>query len=350
MNLPRKTDWLPALALIGILAVGQATAAPAADPPGKAVVAAIEKAILQASEWQEKGKIQKGRPLMIPVASDLRLTFTAENFNADLDKAFQILDQYMSRTGMGNEPVPKTAPPPLAARSAPPAPPPSPSPQGRAADKDRLTALREAERQTQSLPSAQSAAMSPDFSVYGAYRQNHQRRRQEQEKTIEAEKQMVIAERQAAAQNQLRKRERDQQLQSQSGAWQTELDRQAKASAAVALQWEQENSFGAHMKRFLGMVVQTSVGAFTGGFLGTVSTNLANKAVSKLFPDANASLATQATAAGTSAAITQTGTTVGQTVGQQAAAQVVGQGSGTAQSSATMSSGTGTIPYTPPKY
>lgn len=133
MNLPRKTDWLPALALIGILAVGQATAAPAADPPGKAVVAAIEKAILQASEWQEKGKIQKGRPLMIPVASDLRLTFTAENFNADLDKAFQILDQYMSRTGMGNEPVPKTAPPLLAARSAPPAPPPSPSPQGRAA-------------------------------------------------------------------------------------------------------------------------------------------------------------------------------------------------------------------------
>jgi len=36
---------------------------------------------------------------------------------------------------------------------------------------------------------------------------------------------------------------------------------------------EREHSVGAHAMRFLGLVIQTSVGAFTGGLLGTVATN-----------------------------------------------------------------------------
>jgi hypothetical protein len=342
-----------ALLLIGLLAGGQATASQNAEGTIKAVTANIEKAILQASELHEQGKIQKGQPLVMPVASDLRLIFTVENFNADLDKAFQILDQLMTRAKANNDrgsmarPGAVSTPPSQTAVSSPPA---AAAP-GAAPATDRLTALMQAEKQTaQAVPAGQVANMSPEYSVYNNYRQSHQARGQERDKLIEAEKQAVIAERQAASQNQQRKRERDQQLQSQANAWQTELDKQAKASAAATLQWQQENSVGAYMKRFLGMVVQTSVGAFTGGFLGTVSTNLANKAVSKLFPAASTDLYSQAAAAGTSAAITQTGTTVGQSVGQQAAASVMGQSSGTAQTAATSSTGLGQPQYTPPKY
>jgi len=336
------------LLLIGMLAGEQAAASQNADGTVKAVAANIEKAILQASELHEKGKIQKGRPLIMPVASDLQLTFTAENFDADLNKAFQILDQFMTRARANNERAAAVRPVPL---STPPAQTAASSPSAAAAQRitpatDRLSALMQAEKKTaQADPAGQAVNLPLDYSVYKAYRQSHQARNQEKDKTIEAEKQMVIAERQAFAQNQQRKRERDQQLQAQAGAWQTELDKQAKASAAATLQWQQENSFGAYMKRFLGMVVQTSVGAFTGGFLGTVSTNLANKAVGNLFPAASTNIYTQAAASGTSAAITQTGTTIGQSVGQQAASTVTGQSGGATQTAAT--SGTG---YVPPKY
>ncbi len=336
------------LLLIGLLAGGQATASKNAGGTVKTVAANIEKAILQASELHEQGKIQKGRPLVMPVASDLRLTFTAENFNADLDKAFQILDQLMTRARAGNDrgsmarPAPVSALPAQTAASSPSAA----AVPGVTPATDRLTALMQAERQTaQAAPAGQEAHMNLEYSVYKNYRQSHQTRIQKEDKMIEAEKQVVIAERQAVAQNQQRKRERDQQLQSQAGAWQAELDKQAKASAAATLQWQQEHSFGAYVKRFLGMVVQTSVGAFTGGFLGTVSTNLANKAVSNLFPAASTDIFSQAAAAGTSAAITQTGTSVGQSVGQQAATTVTGQSGGATQTAAT--SGTG---YVPPKY
>ena len=340
------------LLLIGLMMGGQAEASQNGDGNVKAVAANIEKAILQASELREQGKIQKGRPLVIPVASDLRLIFTAENFNADLDKAFQILDQFMTRARTNNDRV-SMAPPALV--SVPPAQAAASSPSAATVPgtlaADRLTALMQAEKQTaQAAPVGQAAHMPLEYSVYKNYRQSRQARIQEKDKMIEAEKQVVIVERQAAAQNQQRKRERDQQLQSQANAWQAELDKQAKASTAAALQWEQEQSFGAYMKRFLGMVVQTSVGAFTGGFLGTVSTNLANQAVSSLFPAASANIYSQAAAAGTSAVITQTGTTVGQSVGQQAASTVIGQSGGTTQTTTTSGTGSGQFQYAPPKY
>jgi hypothetical protein len=331
------------LLLTGLLIAGHATASVSLTAHGdiKSVMSNIEKAILQASELHDQGKIQKGRPLVVPVASNLELIFTAENFSTDLDKAFELLDQLMtrSRADRANTAASQliSSPSPSAVAGPKTSPPPP----------DRLTALMQAERQTAKVAPAGEAPNIPlEYSVYSNYRQTRLARIQEGEMMIEAEKQAVIAERQAAAQNQQRRRERDQQLQGQATAWQAELDKQAKASAAAALQWQQENSFGAYMKQFLGMVVQTSVGAFTGGFLGTVSTNLANKAVSNLFPDASDNIYSQAAAAGTSAAITQTGTAVGQSVGQQAASTVMGQSGGAAQRTAT--SGLGQ--YAPPKY
>lgn len=348
-------QFIIVLLLIGLVAAGQAIAAQnTGGAATAAVVANIEKAILQASEWHEQGKIQKGRPLVIPVASDFQLVFSAENFDADLDKAFHVLDQLMTRakaergTMAGTRAAPGSAQPGQNVTSAPQAAavPPGPPPAT-----DRLTALMQAERQTaRAVPSGQATGIPLEYSVYQNYRQSRSARIQEDDKMIEAEKQAVIAERQAAAQSQLRKREREQQLQGQATAWQVELDKQAKASSAAALQWEQEHSFGAYAKRFLGMVVQTSVGAFTGGFLGVLSTNLANKAVSNLFPDAYPNIYTQAAAAGTSSAITQTGVTAGQTVGQQAAAAVTGQSGAAAQAASTAVTGAGQLQYAPPKY
>ena len=318
----------------------------------KTVAENIEKAILHASTLNEQGKIQKGSPLVVPVASDLRLTFTAENFDADLDKAFQLLDRLMTQAKAEKSQAaparPRPSPSPPVQAAAPPAPPVSSAP---VQAPDRLTALRQSEKQTaQAAPTRQEAGIPLEYSVYKNYQNTRQGRMQEEEKSIEAEKQVVIAERQAAAQNQQRKRERDQQLQAQATAWQGELDKQAKASAAAALQWEQEHSFGAYVKRFLGMVVQTSVGAFTGGLLGTISTNLANQAVTQLFPAASTNIYSQAAAAGTSAAITQTGTAVGQSVGQQAGSMVTAPSSGTAPATTSIGTGAGQLQYAPPKF
>jgi len=350
----RSKDLFLLLLLIGLMAGGPATASQTAGGTATVVAANVEKAILQASEWHEQGKIPKGRPLVIPVASDFQLVFSAENFDADLDRAFRVLDQIMTRakaergTPAGTRVVPASAQPGQKTASAPHI---AAAPAGPPPAADRLTALMQAERQTaHAAPSGQATGIPLEYSVYKNYRQSRTTRIQEDDKIIEAEKQAVIAERQASAQSQLRKRERDQQLQAQATAWQSELDKQAKASSMAALQWEQEHSFGAYAKRFLGMVVQTSVGAFTGGFLGVLSTNLANKAVSNLFPDAYPNIYTQAAAAGTSSAISQTGTTVGQSVGQQAAAAVTGQSGTATQTTAASGTGLGQYQYTTPKY
>jgi hypothetical protein len=328
---------IPAWMLLGWW-VGVVLAAPAPEGSTKATVEKIEKAILQASELQEQGKLQKGRPLVVPISPEIRLVFTAENFNADLNQAFKVLDQVMSRAKTEGPQLLTPAPP--QAKGSP-----------RSAPQDRLSALRDSEQQTtQAASGGKETPLAKDFSVYKNYRDNRQARAQEEGKVIEAEKQAVLAERQAAAQNQQRKRERDQQLQAQATAWQGELDKQAKASAGATLQWEQEHSFGAYVKRFLGVVVQTSVGAFTGGFLGTLSTNLANQAVGSLFPSAQPNVYTQGLAAGTSAAITQTGTTVGQTVGQQAAATVSGSGSAATSTPSTTATATNALQYTVPKF
>ena len=188
--------------------------------------------------------------------------------------------------------------------------------------RDRMSALIAAERQTAAKSRQSDGQIPADYSMHKNYQQMRQARTQSEEKEIEAERQIVLAERAAAAQNLQRRREREAQLQAQSAKWQDELDRQAKVSAQAAAQWEAEHSFGAYAKRFLGVVVQTSVGAFTGAFLGTVATNLADKAVKKLFPGASTSTTSQAAAAGTSAAITSTATTAG----QAAVSGITGQG------------------------
>lgn len=177
---------------------------------------------------------------------------------------------------------------------------------------DRVSALIRAEKQAATDEPAAGEPPPPDYSVYTRYGQARQERLLSESKAAEAEMQATIAERQAAAQEAQGRRARKQELQAQAAKWQEELDKQASASAQAAQAWEQEHSFGAYAKRFLGMVIQTSVGAFTGGLLGTVSMNLANQAVKTLFPDASSSRAQQALAAGTTSAITGTAGSLGQ--------------------------------------
>lgn len=278
----------------------------------------IEQAITEAADLFDQGKILKGRPHVVEVAPGVRLTFSQETFEADMETAFLVLEMAMTRKGKEASESPADA-----SRSRAPAEQP----------RDRMSALIEAEKQTSRNAPPGSSQVPADYSMQRNYQQSRQARTQGEEKEIEAERQIVLAERAAAAQNLQRKREREQQLQAQSAKWQDELDRQAKVSAQAAAQWEEEHSFGAYAKKFLGVVVQTSVGAFTGAFLGTVATNLADKAVKKLFPGAStgASATSQAAAAGTSAAITSTTTAAG----QAAVSGITGQGQSQPQSQTT---------------
>ena len=267
----------------------------------------VEKAILKASEMFEQGNIKKGKPYTIDISPEIKLSFSEETFDKDIEKAFKILDQMVIKKK--TEKTNRTVFVPEQGSSIPDSQ--TPSPQGQA--DDRINAIMQAEKQTDKGLPQPEGKIPPEYSVYKNYQQARQEKVLSENKSAEADMQAVIAERQAAAQNLQRKREREQQLQAQATKWQDQLDKQASASARAAAAWEAEHSFGAYAKRFLGMVIQTSVGALTGGFLGTVSTNLANQAVKKMFPDASTNPVSQATAAGTSAAITNTATGIGQT-------------------------------------
>lgn len=307
--------WVPLFLLLG-LSFGYANQNK--EAAFKIVIERIEKAIVQAEELYEQGKIPKGKPFVVPITEDFQLSFSAENFQGDAEKAFQVLDQLMAEQKK------------LKAKAQVPAPAPAPAPEAketspRNREQGRLGALMEAEQHTAKASPPASEKIPLEYNIYKKYQQDRQARLQEEEMGIEADKQIILAERQAVAQEEQRKREREQQLQAQSGKWQEELDKQAKVSSQAALQWEKEHSFGAYATRFLGMVVQTSVGAFTGGVLGTLGTNLANQAVSKLFPDAATNMVSQSMAAGTSAAITSSATGIGQAMGQGVGSAVSGQ-------------------------
>jgi hypothetical protein len=303
--------WVPLFLLLG-LSFGYANQNK--EAVFKIVIERIEKAIVQAAELYEQGKIPKGKPFVVPIAEDFQLSFSAENFQGDAGNAFQVLDRLMAEQKK------------LKAKAQVPAPAPEAKETSlRNREQGRLGALMEAEQHTAKASPPPSEKIPLEYNIYKKYQQDRQSRLQEEEMGIEADKQIILAERQAAAQEEHRKREREQQLQAQSGKWQEELDKQAKVSSQAALQWEKEHSFGAYVTRFLGMVVQTSVGAFTGGILGTLGTNLANQAVGKLFPDAATNLVSQSMAAGTSSAITSSATGIGQAMGQGVGSAVSGQ-------------------------
>ncbi|MBI5199267.1 MAG: hypothetical protein HZA09_04535 [Nitrospirae bacterium] len=264
----------------------------------------VEKAILKASEMYEQGKIKKGKPYTVEVSMEIGKKSSEETFDKDVDNAFKTLDRLMKEKTGKKEAVAVPVP-----------------------ENDRIGALKQAEkRMDKGSPHPAGDKMSSEYSVYKNYQQLRQERMSNENKVAEADMQAVIAERQAAAQDLQRKREREQQLQAQAMKWQEQMDKQASASASAAAQWEAEHSFGAYAKKFLGVVVQTAVGSFTGGFLGTLSTNFANHAVKKLFPNVDTSTLSQAAAAGTSSAITGTAGSVGQTATSSVTGSITGQG------------------------
>lgn len=293
---------------VSLLFLFPAKAVPAGADP--ALADRIETAIVEAADLFEQGKIIKGHPYVVDVAPGVQLTFSRETFESDMETAFLILEMAMERRSKNVSKTPADAP-----RS------------GTATERpgDRMSALMSAEKETTPKAPRADAQVPIEYSMHKNYQQMRQSRIQADEKEVEAERQIVLAERAAAAQNLQRKREREAALQAQAAKWQDELDRQAKVSAQAAAQWEEEHSFGAYAKRFLGVVVQTSVGAFTGAFLGTVATNLADKAVKKFFPGASTSTTSQAAAAGTSAAITSTATAAGQAAVSGVTGGVTGQ-------------------------
>lgn len=225
----------------------------ATDPAQPA--AQLEKAITEASERFERGALKPGAPFTVRLADGRSVTFSAEKFDADVDRAFELLETLLKQQ--------KAAP---------------------AAD-SHLDSLMRAEKKTSAAAPAPRAAPPADYSVYGNYRKSRDERIEAQDEAAETDMQHVIAERLAADEDRARKMERDQGLQVQAMKWQSELDSQASASVKAAAAWEAEHSPAAYAKNFLGMVIQTAVGSFTGGFLGVVSTNLANKAVRSLYKD-----------------------------------------------------------------
>jgi hypothetical protein len=258
----------------------------------------------------EQGKIKKGQPYTVEVSKEIKLSFSEETFDKDVDNAFKALDQLMKKRtgekGVVAVPVPEN---------------------------DRIGELKQAEkRMDKGTPKPAGDKMSSEYSVYKNYQQLRQERMSNENKVAEADMQAVIAERQAVAQDLQRKRERERELQAQAMKWQEQLDKQASASAQAAAQWEAEHSFGAYARKFLGTVIQTAVGSFTGGFLGTLSTNFANSAVKKLFPNVDTSTLSQAAAAGTSSAITSTAGSVGQTTTSAVTGSITGQGQQQSQS------------------
>ena len=284
----RKSILLPAIAIITIVFLSTPTAFSKKAPETKidTAIAKLEKAITKASDLYDSGNIQYGQPYIAIIAPKVKITFSRENFDTDLKKAFGVYDklivyrQKMKSSKKSSTPSSRSAP----RKNTP---------------DDRIAALmREEKKMTEPSPQsrAKTATEYSKYSVYKTYQQGHQAKAQQEDQAAEADIKTVIAERRAAETALQQRVKHKQQLQAQAAKWQGELDKHASASSSAAAKWQAEHSFGAYTKRFFYSVLQTAVGSFGSAFLGTVATHYANKAVIKMFPDIDTStLTTQAT-------------------------------------------------------
>lgn len=243
------------------------------------LIANLEKAILKASDLYENGNIQQGNPYIAMIAPKVKISFSKENFDADLKKAFGVYDKLMSyRNKMKSSDQ-------------------SPTPSKRSTSKknapdDKIAALMREERkmiEPNSQSKKKTAIQYSKYSIYKTYEQGHQTKVEQEDQSAEADMKTVIAERRAAEAALQQRIKHQQELQAQATKWQGELDKQASASSSAAAKWQAEHSFGAYTKRFLYSVLQTAVGSFGSAFLGTVATHYANEAVEKMFPDVDTS-------------------------------------------------------------
>jgi len=230
-----------------------------------ALIGKLESAITTAARLRDEGKITARSPYIVQLTPKTSLSFTAEHFEADAEKAFAVYKNLLEFRQRG------------AAKHA------ASQPEG------RLGALMEAERKTSArAPLPPPQGVEAQFDLYQQFRAEHDKKLAMEEQSADADMRAVSAERKGAEAEQAQRRQRDQQLQQQAMKWQAELDKQASGSARAAAQWEAQHSFGAYAKRFLGAVLQTTIGSFTTAFLTPITTDLANRAVQQMFPGAPA--------------------------------------------------------------
>ena len=266
----------------------------------------VEKAITRASDLFEQGKIKKGHPYIVHISPRLTLSFSAENFDQDLEKAFKVLDTLMTRA----KKVARVKKPPEKTAKVSQTSPAKPEIREKAPPRDRISALMQAENQHPKQRKLTAREVPIQFSAFKNYNALHQGRAMAEDKAAEADMQAVNQERQAAEEELRQRRARKQQIQAQAMKWQNELDKEAAESARKAAAYEAEHSFGAYMKGFFTTILQTAVGSFTGAFIGNVGSHLADKAVGSLFHGSMDSPA----AVGMSSAINSTASATGQAV------------------------------------
>lgn len=282
------------------------------------IIDRTEKAILHATELRNAGKLRPGRPYVVKIAPKVKLSFSAERFKSDLQTALDVHDKlvrYRHKLSGGHKPAVHkkhhTAPPAHREndRHRVAKAPPSPS-------DDPIAAMRYAEKKSAAASPPPRAHAPVNYDVYQDYRKAHANSLLQQDRAAEADIAAVLAERRQAETELIQVRQRKQQLQAQATKWQAELDKQASQSAKAAAQWEQEHSFGAYARRFLGTVLQTAIGSFSTAFLTPVAVNLANRAVGSLFPSVDTTnlAARAATASATRVAVTNLGSAAGQAV------------------------------------
>lgn len=281
------------------------------------IIDRTEKAILHATELKDAGKLHSGRPYVVKIAPKVKLSFSAERFKADLQTALDVHDKlvrYRHKLTGGHKPAAPKKHHTVPAHGkndrhrvaeAPPEP-----------SDDPIAAMRYAEKKAAAVAPPPRAHAPANYDVYQDYRKAHANSLLQQDKAAEADIAAVLAERRQAETELIQMRQRKQQLQAQATKWQAELDKQASQSAKAAAQWEQEHSFGAYAKRFLGTVLQTAIGSFSTAFLTPVAVNLANRAVGSLFPSVDTTnlAARAATASATRVAVTNLGSAAGQAV------------------------------------
>jgi len=279
----------------------------------EAMTEKVEKTITKASDMFEAGKIKKGAPYIARISPTLTLTFRAENFDQDLEKAFNILDNLMTRAQKASpskqqaKNAPKTH---NAGKSRHLTPSPPPPPKKNPKPRDRISALMQAESRHPKRRPLTAKEVPIQYSTYKSYSALHKSREAQQDKAAEADMQIVNRERQLAEQELQQRRAQKQQVQVQAMKWQAELDKEAAESASKQAAYEAEHSFGAYVKRFFTTVLQTAIGSFTGAFIGNIGSHLADKAVGSLFHLPSDSPA----AAGVSAAVNSAASSTGQAV------------------------------------
>ncbi len=216
----------------------------------------IEKVCSNARAGRLTSVVNRKVPAVGNLLPEATLTFSAESFDGDLDRALNVLGKYADAQAGRFE---------------------------RLDSKALEQELREVEQGVAGADRARQGSTG-SFNLFYNYVAGHKRRQAEWDHKADEDVRVVVEKRRQGQERQAIEDEARRKSQAVNRRWQEEMDAHAMREVEAELAWCRQHSADAFMKEFVWTIAAGAVTSFAGGFAHSVGAGYADYLIRRQFP------------------------------------------------------------------